>query len=99
MYGRRPVAPPPPLPLCRGLATAVGHEAETIESTNNATKPKIKESKNRGGEGPRPGRRYISGAERRFLLAVDVAGRPALSAAALALLDLLCLFADKLERK
>lgn len=55
LYGRRPVAPPPPLPLCRGLATAVGLEAETIESDKNVSNPKIKESENRGGEGPRSG--------------------------------------------
>ena len=51
------MAPPPPLPLCRGLATAVGLEAEIKKSTTTVSNPKIKEGKNRGGEGPVSGRR------------------------------------------
>ncbi len=59
MYGRRDVAPPPPLPLCRGLATAVGPEAEIKKSTKNVGDPRAKEGKNRGGEGPVSGRRKL----------------------------------------
>jgi len=59
LYGRRDVAPPPPLPLCRGLATAVGPEAEIKKSTKNVGDPRAKEGKNRGGEGPVSGRRKL----------------------------------------
>jgi hypothetical protein len=56
LYGRRPVAPPPPLPLCRGLATAVGHEAEITESTkkHHQTENKRKQEPWGGGATFRP---------------------------------------------
>jgi hypothetical protein len=59
LYGRRPVAPPPPLPLCRGLATAVGYEAEIKKTTGNESQPETEKGENRGGEGPRSGRRKL----------------------------------------
>jgi hypothetical protein len=51
---------PAPAPASgRGLATAEGHEAETKKHDEDVGNPMTKKGRNRGGEGPRPGRHKL----------------------------------------